>query len=756
MSEFYFNPIGSYWLVFFVTAVLLLLLLAVGPDRTRLSSRQRWILAGLRLGVILLVLFAMLRPARVVTEVTKQSATLVMLVDRSRSMQVTDALGGDSRWDALRGIMDDATPVLDELAKDLEIEIYEFDTAIDPVSFEGGRVSLSDRPEGEQTAIGAALEEVLRREMGKRLIGVLVLSDGAQRAFSPHDVPPQTAARRLADLGYPLYTFTFGQARGLGQSRDVAMRNLLTSPTVFVKNELLVSGSVLVDGYPQRPITVQLLFETTPGKMEVVAATEVEAAGDGQQVPVELSYVPQVPGEFKVTLRAETQAGELVTTNNHLSTFVTVRKGGLNVLYLEGASRVEQRFLRQSIGASPDIQIDFQLVPARLRNSWPIDLGDRLDPGKYDVYLIGDLDSSALRPEDWERLGQRAEQGAGVMMLGGIHSFGPGGYQHTALADVLPVEMDRLERQNFDEPVSPDLHLDGPIKMVPTDPLGAQHPVMQLAPGARNLATWNELPPLEGSNRIRGVKRAATVLADSGPPTNAPLLIAGGYGNGRTLAFAGDTTWHWVLEGFEPAHKRFWRQVVLWLAKKDEASEGNVWIALDARRFQPGSRVRFTVGANSATGDPITDAVYDAQVLLPDGSRQSVTVTGRGEQSVGYFLDTLQSGDYTIEVNATQQGAPLGEAQARFLVPEQDLELDNPAADPGLLASLAQATSDLGGKAHAAEELPSLLRELREQPMELEVENQVRYTYWDTWPLFLLFTALVSIEWYLRKKWGLV
>ena len=65
--------------------------------------------------------------------------------------------------------------------------------------------------------------------------------------------------------------------------------------------------------------------------------------------------------------------------------------------------------------------------------------------------------------------------GAGLMMLGGFHSFWAGGYQKTALADVLPLEVrpvDQLARQDFDAPVREDLHLKpmpvpngaGPIK----------------------------------------------------------------------------------------------------------------------------------------------------------------------------------------------------------------------------------------------------------------------------------------------------
>ena len=37
-------------------------------------------------------------------------------------------------------------------------------------------------------------------------------------------------------------------------------------------------------------------------------------------------------------------------------------------------------------------------------------------------------------------------EGAGLMMIGGYHSFGPGGYRETPLADVLPVEIGPAQR----------------------------------------------------------------------------------------------------------------------------------------------------------------------------------------------------------------------------------------------------------------------------------------------------------------------
>ncbi len=93
------------------------------------------------------------------------------------------------------------------------------------------------------------------------------------------------------------------------------------------------------------------------------------------------------------------------------------------------------------------------------------------------------------------------------------------------------------------------------------------------------------------------------MLADAGE--GRPLLVAHNYGAGRVMAFGGDSTWHWWMRGFEAAHKRFWRQIVLWLARKDQAMEGSVWVGLEKRRFAPGERVEFIVGAQSPAGEPI-------------------------------------------------------------------------------------------------------------------------------------------------------
>ncbi len=753
--EWQVDPVGGpVWAAVLALGLLVLVSLA-GIPRDRLSGPRRLALTALRLLAAVLAILALWRPTLIHSESRRQPATLVLLVDQSRSMGVADAFGGKTRWQALRETLTEALPALDALrAEEIEIQLYTFDADTHALAWQDGKVELPEHPGGEQTAIGAALEDVLRREAGKRLMGVILLSDGAQRAYAPRDLAPQNPARRLADLGFPLYAFAFGQGRGLGQSRDVAVKDLLVNPTVFVKNELAIETNVRVDGLVNQDIPVQLLFESPTGKMSVVATQELHSAQDGATLPIEMSYVPETPGEYKLTVRAEKQPGEVVTTNNELSTFVTVLKGGLNVLYIEGALRVEQKFLRRSLDASADIKVDYvRLTAPDKARPRTLDLKPLLARGKYDVYVVGDVDSEWFRPDELAALADVVQQGAGLMMLGGLHTFAPGGYFNTPLADLLPIVMNQWDRQQPGEPILPQLHLPGPIRMVPSKRLGTRHFALQLAPADANRSVWERLPPLDGANKFDRLKPSAQLLAET--TDGKPLLVAGEAG-GRVMALAVDSTWRWWLAGFETEHKRFWRQAVLWLARKDEQTEGNVWIKLAQRRYAPGGRVELAAGAKSPQGDIYTDAELTAEVIQPDGKHRTVHLLRAGEEFSGVFAETQQAGDYTVVVSATRAGEDLGTAKARFLIYEQDLELDNAAADPSLLASLAKVSEQSGGRLLQPEDLPGLVDEIKDRPLEREVSREVKETPWDTWPFFALFVSVLSLDWLLRKKWGLV
>jgi hypothetical protein len=56
--------------------------------------------------------------------------------------------------------------------------------------------------------------------------------------------------------------------------------------------------------------------------------------------------------------------------------------------------------------------------------------------------------------------------------------------------------------------------------------------------------------------------------------------------------------------------------------------------------------------------------------------------------------------------------------------------------------------------------LPALFEEIRDRPPAMDIEVQTKWQLADTpqdaWAVFLLFVTILTTEWFLRKKWGLV
>jgi uncharacterized membrane protein len=757
MDRLTFYPIAdSYALVAIVGLALLALWYWVPAP---LERRRRTIVSSLRIAFMVLLIIAMLRPTLVRKEHNRRSATLVVLADDSRSMTVPDAAGGrKTRYAAMRDALGSSRAQLRALAENVELVPIRFSKGPEPLTIKNGQLDLPEEPAGQETAIGATLQQVLQSESGKRLLGIVLLSDGASRAYAPRDIGPQNLARKMGRLGVPLYTVTFGQSGGLIGGKDLAIESLELPETIFLNNRLEVKGQIRIDGYANRDIPVELFFETLPDKMSPVAAALVRAESNSQIVPVTLKYQPESVGQFKVTLAIKPQPGELVTTNNRKSSFLRVLAGGLRVLYIEGfPPRRETKFLRRALDASREIEVDYLSLSA---NTKPGKLIERFEKGEYQVFILGDVDSSRFTAGELKSLSEAVQNGAGLLLLGGFHSFGPGGYAETELAKIIPIEMSRLDRQKPNSPVRKDLHLPGPVKIRPSQ-LGRSHYLTQLTDELKkDEPFWAQLPALSGANRFGRTKPGSLVLLKT--EKGEPLLVTSQYGNGRVAAWAADTTWRWVMQGFDRAHLRFWRQMVLWLADQESLGQGDVRLTLSHRSIAVGQPLEIHAMVGIGPGES-SDAPWNfgLTVIGPDDKKEAGQLTRKAPQSDsdqmakadGTFDKTDMPGDYSVRLEVKKGDETIGTAESRFLVAREDLELDRPVAEVDGMENLAMLS---GGEAVLPEQLGPLWNKLGRRAETFTETIQTQKTYWDRWWFLALLVVALSAEWFLRKRWGQV
>lgn len=756
MSEFTFSPIVDTWKVIFLVA-LLVVPLFLRPDFASLTDTRRWILNGLRIVLILLLLVAILRPTILHTEKKPQPSAMVVMLDLSRSMSLTDLPGSRSRWDGMKDTLRAVEPHLAALAKKVTVRAYGFDRGAIPLEFDvaTGKIKFPEKPGGAETDHGGSLDDIRKNETGQRLAATFLFGDGAQAAYSPR-TPAQQVAAQFADQGTPLYSLVYGQVRS---ERDVAVENLQDQYSVFVKNQLPVKAQVRIQGYANQEIPVRVTVTDAEQKKVWSDVQRVKALPDEQGAPleVEFNFVPEKQGQYKLTLSADLQPEELVAKNNELTAFVTVLDGGMRVLYLESSLEWwEPKFLRRALDTSRDIKLDFVWIDRRHGDKGQGNLATVLAAQEYDVYIIGDVHSSLIGQDNLKKIAAEVDKGKGLLMLGGYYTFDPGGYQDTPLEKVLPVTMEKNRRQGLDEPIIEQFHLApaGGIAMLPS----GEHFITDLMPGAANLELWKKLPKLDRAFQFAGLSLRSRVLAQSADEKPVPLMVAGVYGGGRTLAMAGNSTWHWAMQGHNAQHTRFWRRTMLWLAGKDVIRE-DVWIDLAQRRFNPGAKVTFTAGIKNSESEVVRDAQAKAELLLPDGKTQPIPLTSKDGNYEGTIPKMTTTGDHVILFTAKRGEKVIGSARARFTVFDQDLELGNPSANPSFLQQLSRITEKHGGRLVASEDLPALLTELEKAPPKNEVEVRSKWQLADTpldaWSYFLVVIAFLSVEWYLRKLWGM-
>jgi len=747
--SFHFEPVWS-WTLTLIACVAMLAVLWLGyPRRIRhLSTAWRAVLIALRLAVVVVLCLLLLRPFVVFESQDQSDSILYILTDASRSMQTEDVAGGGTRRQALLKILENAKPDLKTISAKAEIRIRNFAAGIQPVETPG------ETSDGSMTANGKVLE-LLSEEIGKdRVPAVIFLGDGRQAASGALDVDPIQAARLFGKLQRPIYAVGIGSPEAAAASLDLALDELDLSREVFQGNVLPIRVRLRASGAQGQPVRVRVLLENRTGKQdgesgEMVPVLVTEETRpvvmhtpqtSSEESTIQLQIAPEQFGDLKLAVEAEPLPGEVRKTNNRVETIIRIRRGGIRVAYFD-IIRPEQKWLRQ-INDSSRIQLDYQPIQS-LAFRGRKELPERFFvPGNYDGFIIGDVPAEAFTPRQIQDLAICCNRGAGLMMTGGRENFGKGGYGNTVLAPLFPIELPAENPQLTD-----------PQKMLPSRD-GLSHYVMQIAAPDQNRSRWDQLPPLSGANLL--VPRQASLaqllaVSDSGHP----LLIGQTVGASRVLAFAGDTTWQWSMQGYAEEHTRFWRQAIFWLTRKETDDEQEVWVLATPRDLTPGQPTELSFGARDPEGRPRTDVTFELSVTDPKGTSIPLTPRAGVGMSLADFTETLEPGDYWVRVKASKDGTPIaGIATTRFHVNARDPELDDPSSDFSLLREISHSS---GGEFLTTDAFLERINQWAKDGLPGNaLTRQERLSLWDNWFVLLLLVLLLASEWAIRKKRGLV
>lgn len=772
MNHFQFDPIFDSWLAMLGLALVLLgLPLGLRIHGTELNAHRRRILLGLRLCAATLMLVAALRPALIRTDSQPGRATLAVLIDHSRSMTLPSP-DGRSRWEQQEEVRESLARAVRGLDKLLGVKWFGYAEGVQELSGEELSAAKNDPPVGQATDLFLALSGALRASPGEPLAGVILIGDGVHnpskpgrvqeeqaadrsRDGAPGDNDPQGVARTLGSLDVPLWTVPIGPAGDADRIRDVEVDQLVESLVVYSGNQFQVDfvlRSRALQGF-DLPIRLWISPEDQPTERVELASRRHSASNALDAVSYSIPVSVDEPGEYRLEVEVAPQEGETLLTNNSQVAFLEVRQGGGRVLYLEGRPRPEQTFLKRSLRRFPDLELTYRWVGGAGGDQPSADWGDLLAPGNFDIFIIGDVPLSGLPNREWQRLAEAVRNGSGLLALGGLAAFDAGGFAGSPLADALPVQLG-LEQGGR------AAQIEGPI----SPRLTRSHPITAIKPGDDSLegqqAYWDKLSPLVGANRLGPPRIAPGVNVLLTTSDQQPLLVIGEFGEGRVAAFAGDSTWRWWRRGADDAHRRFWRQLMLWLADRGEDPEAQLLVELERRRFASSDAVRWQV-TRFAMGDSATEEMPDIDVIGPDGSVTPVVVgqseTDADRQTLSGSMPALLPGLYRLRARL---GEGVLSVTRSFQVLDEDRELAIPFADITYLSQLSGQTAAAGGVSFLPSQVEELISRIAELRRTAAAPIVKKYRLGDgpatAWPLLLAIVGLMSTEWVLRRRWGLV
>ena len=750
MTSLTVEPIyDSLPLAIFVSALTLAVVLMITPP-TDQPRQRRWLI-GLRVLAAIALLLALLRPAFVQTDRRPAEAALIVAVDLSKSMTLPDGNGSD-RWTVQRAAWKNLANGLSDIDDRLDVRLIGYDQSARSLDANPNALDSLD-PDGNLTDLGAAGEATLEAAQGQPIAGVVLIGDGTQTALQT-GAGIGRVAETLASLGSPLWTVPIGPAGGRSASRDVAIQSLAESFQLFAGNQANINFQVSTRGLVGIAVPIRIAWIATDGTKTEVSIRKVTPTKAVETVALTIPVTAPAPGSYRLSVQAEQQDGEVLTTNNMQTAFVDVREGGGRIFYVEGALRNEQSYLRRSLRRFQDLDLTFRSVLGDSSRRWPIDFNDAFEPGNFDIYIIGDLDADAIGSQQLEQLAETIAAGAGLITLGGYQTYGAGGYATSPLADAIPVKMDQSRRRSGDTSTADrDDQLTGEISIRPA----RRHPIINLG-GDNPLQIWQQLPPMIGANRLIGPKIAPGVEVLLENSDGQPLMVVGQYGRGRTAALGFDSTWRWWRGGNRDAHRRFWRQLMLWLLSRQESGD-KIVIEIDSQRFASDEPIQFRAQLQSI-GDTSPQVDLYADLVDSNNRTKELEFTRDSDASgIRGQLPKMAPGFYRLRVRPEQESESLPAVEKAFQVIDESRELASPMADPSLLRQLAGITSEQGGAAFEPDDIDALVETVKNRRRDSESPIVEKFRLGDGpvsgWILFTLFAGALSAEWLLRRRWGL-
>jgi len=758
-------PWGSVGAALGGVAALVVLVLSWRASARLMSAWRRVAVIGLRTGAVASALILYLEPAIELRQVAREPNRVAILVDDSESMALREDPHGPSRQERARALIDASAATFSAWRGPHILDFYTFS---DELALSSEDAVASTPPTGSGTLMRLALEQLRSRYRGRDLAGIVLVSDGIATGEFAEEIDSGPSRDFLRSLETRVHTAWVGRP-GL---KDIAVARVLADEFAFVRTVAKIKAVIRSTGYASRRIAVTLSNDGVPLRQKWIDV------GPGEtEAKVVFEFTPQRVGKYVYEISTPVAEDESVSVNNTRSFVIRVIRDKIRVLQVAGQPSWDVHQLRQMLKQNPNVDLisffilrtqdDVSLVPNQELSLIPFPTHELFqnELPSFDVIFLQNFEYMPYGIGVYlDNIRRYVESGGGMAMIGGAMSFSSGGYASTPLAEAIPVELPSGLR-------SPHDLLDTSMFRPQLTEKGRFHPITTLRYEQRdNQQAWASLPELEGVNIVGPAREGATVLAThprlrvrrrgrKAKSEPMPVIVAGDYGKGRSLAVTTDSLWRWgFVAAGEPGddgrrYYKFWENAIRWLIQDPELER--LHVDSDAVEYTPESPPpRLDVRLLDRDYTPLAGGEVALEILRGANPAKTekiaetrLTVGETGDAS--YHLEPLDPGVYRVHAHAKVDDQPV-EATDIFLVREGSRELDQAAASDDKLRDIASMTGGrhFGRASRIPADLPFAA------PRIVRVDRRSEVELWSRPVLLFLAFLFLGLEWLVRQRSG--
>lgn len=677
-----------------------------------ISKLLKTVLIITRTLALLLLLFLIFEPILTLGETKKLKAVHYLFLDNSESVTFDD---GSGRVQTEKTFLADLlnSPVIDNT------KLFSFDSDVSPfypdsldtLSFTGGRTNFQN-----------IFSELKSSE--DNIASLTIISDGA---ITDGSSPVYSAD----ELDIPVFTIGLGDST---KRNDIALTNVLFNEFLYAKTPTTVIAVITNRGFAGESVRVRLFEENT-----LIDEQQITLSDAGLN-NVSLDYTPGEPGEKKLTVSVEAFDSEFTTANNRKSFFITVFDNELKVLLLAGAPSPDIGFIANALRADTNITLT-QVI----RASSDAFLGTPYTPALVedaDILFLVNFPSKETPAAVLNKVQEKLSAGNTPFFFLLTQSVDAG--KLAVLKEELPFTVKRSSNNIY-------------IAQLEISADVSSNPLLQYA-ASDILSGWNSLAPVYMPAYEIETKAGTNVIATANVNnvslTN-PLIISRRFGNQRSLAILAGGIYKWKLRTKdinEMLFDSFIGNTILWLNTRDDKKQ--VRISTSQKFYRQDEQVQITAEVYDEIFNPIDNAAVTVKITRNNESFD-LRLTSLGGGKFEAFFDAPEPGDYYYRGEASLDGTLIGSDKGRFSVGEVNLEFIDPFINTSLLQLLADRTGGRFFYGGNYSELFPLLENIGQRSEDTVTETnefELRADY----RLLLFIILLLGIEWFLRKREGMI